>query len=573
MTTGTVESPRTSPAAIVRATTGGIVRRIDLPTSILLVAVVAYGTYLVWLTHDAYFWGDDWTFLLHKGTIPGETVGTLMDPYNGHWSLAHGLTYRALFEVFGMTTYVPWLVVLVGFHVTIVVATFYVLRKARCPRWVAVGTAFAILFTGVGPEMVVYDAAMSHSGALAFGFVALAVALRTDASPRGLTVVALALTLALMWSATGISMVILCGIYLATQHGLAASVRASGPPTLIFVSWFLIWGRDDPAAQSSLGNLANVTNYVWEGLTKVFGTAVGVPDVGPVIFVVLVLSLLTDREASSALRNLAWAGLAAASVQLVLEGVSRLHIGPFDSSPNRYAYFSLVLLSPLLALAMARLLRVTIEPKWLPIAAITVALVGYAAHGVAQVRQYSAGYTSISQAWLDRFQGIIASSDAGQVALMSSYEDRVNGGITQELIASPEVRAVLPAGEATMNDRMLAEMMFNVGVGTESYDLFNPAFIDLSFGWNREIKKMPGCASYVATVPNPMLQIATVDGIEIGITSGATEVITRLVRDDIVADGRIWPVAEGSIHVASTAKDALLQVSFNAPGEYVICKQ
>lgn len=550
------------------------VRRLDLPTLLLLATCLLYGAFLVWLSRDAWFWGDDWTFLFHKGTIPGETQGTLMDAYNGHWSLAHGLTYRALFDLFGMKSYLPWLTVLIGFHVTIVLAVHALLRRTGCPRSVALGTALAILFTGVAPEMLVYDAAMSHSGALALGLLGVLVVVATDAGRRGLVAAALLLSVALMFSATGISTVVLAAVFVSVHWSVRTGLRVAGPPTALFVAWFAIWGRSGTGGSDrTFGNLADVPNYVWDGLTKVFGTAVGVPGIGPVVFAALLLNLLTDREGHPALRTLAWSGLAAATAQLVLEGVGRLNIGEIDNSPARYAYFSLVLLSPALALGVARLLRATIEPRWLPIAGISLALVGYAVHGVSQVRDFSEGYAFGSKAWLGRFHGMIASADAGQEQITTSYDDFVNVGISQDLIARPEVRAALPDGEASVTDRMAAETMFNVGVGTTTYDMFNPAFIDLSFGWNRKIRKVPGCATYTATVPNPMLQIATLDGVEIGVTSGATEVTTRLVRDDVSGDGRLWHVPAGSIHVASTAKDALLQVSFNAPGEYVICKQ
>lgn len=578
MSAATTERPRVGRrSARPSFSVAGVLRRLrrtDLATRALLVSCAVYGTYLVWLSRHAWFWGDDWTFLFHKGTIPGETQGTLMDAYNGHWSLAHGLTYRVLFDLFGMKSYLPWLVVLIGFHVVIVLAIHVLLRRAGCPRSVALGTALAILLTGVAPEMLVYDAAMSHSGALALGLLGVVAVVLTDASRRGLIVAAALLSVALMFSATGISTVVLAAVFVSVHWSVSAGLRAAGPPTALFLVWFAVWGRAGTGGRDrTFENLADVPNYVWDGLTKVFGSAVGVPGLGPVVFAALMLNLLTDRDGAPLLRTLAWSGLAAATAQLVLEGVGRLNIGEIDNSPARYAYFSLVLLAPALALGVARLLRATVEPRWLPLAGVSLALVGYGIHGASQVRDFSEGYSVGSKAWLGRFHGMIASADAGQEQITSTYDDFVNVGITQDLIARPEVRAVLPEREPTLQERMTAETMFNVGVGTETYDLFNPAFVDLHFGWDRKIRKPPGCATYTAVVANPMLQIATLDGVEIGVTSAATEVTTRLVRDDVVGDGRIWKVPAGPLHIASTAKDALLQVSFNAPGEYVICKQ
>lgn len=548
-------------------------RRVGRPTATVVLVALAYGAWLVWLSADGYFWGDDWHFLLHRGTVPGEEQGDLMTPFNGHWSILMILTYRTLFAFTGMTTYVPFLTVLVAFHVGICVAMFHLLRRTGAHAWIAATVALTILFTGVAPEMVVFDAAMNHSGSILCGLIAVLALTRADADRRATAAAWLALTLAVMWSSTGISAIIIAAVFATIHWGRRMGLRVATVPTLVFLFWYVGWGRHDRGAQLTWDAIAGAPQYIWTGLTKVFGSAVAIPELGPVVFVVLMINLMTDRDSNPALRHLAWSGVAAATVQLLLEALTRGHMGVEAASTGRYAYFSLVLLAPVLCLAVARLSRLTVDPRWLPAMAVTAALVGYAVHGVNQVRQYSDGYASVSRAWLDRLHGMEASADDGQRMLTSTYDELVNHGLGQDIIASDVVRRALPEGVASAEGRLGAETMFNVGVGTETYDLFNPAFIDLTYGWNRKIKKLPGCATYTAVVDNPMLQIATLDGIEIGVTSGATTVTTRLVRDDVTADGRIWHVPEGAIHIASTAKDALLQVSFNAGGEYTICKQ
>lgn len=566
----TVTKPSTSVSA-----PAPVRRRVpSAPTLVVGVLALAYGAYLVWLSSDAYFWGDDWHFLLHRGSVSGESEGSLMTPFNGHWSILMILVYRTFFAVFGMTTYVPWVMVLIGFHVGICLTAYALFRRVGAHAWAASGVAVAILFTGVAPEMVVFDAAMNHSGSILCGLVAVLVLVRTDASRRGTIGVWVALTLAVMWSSTGISSIIIATVFATAQWGRAAGVRVASLPTVVFVVWYAVWGREDPGAQLTWDALAGAPQYVWTGLTKVFGSAVAIPEVGPVVFGALLLNLLTDREATPMFRNLAWSGLVAATAQLFIESMTRGHMGIEAAANGRYAYFSLVLLSPALVLAVSRVTRLAVEPRWLPVAAITVALVGYAVHGVNQVRQYSDGYASVSRQWLDRLHGMVASADAGQLMITEDYDELVNHGLSQDLLARDEVRNALPEGTASMPGRLAAETMFNVGVRTTTYDLFNPAFVDLTSGWNRPIRKLPGCSAYTAATADPLIQVATVDGIEIGVTGPTSQVITRLVRDDVTAEGRIWQVeADTPIHIASTAKDAVLQISFNAPGEYIICKQ
>jgi hypothetical protein len=536
------------------------------------VLTLGYGAYLLWLSKDAFFWGDDWHFLLHRGTIPGESEGNLMTPFNGHWSILMILTYRALFATAGMTTYLPYVAVLIAFHLGITLASYLLFRRAGAHAWVAAPVSLAILFTGVAPEMVIFDAAMNHSGSILFGLFALLALVRGRANRNAVVASWVMLVIAVMWSSTGVSSIVFTALFATTQWGRRVGLRVASVPTLVFAFWYVGWGRHSEGTELTWDLTAAAPQYVWTGLTKVFGSAVAVPEVGPVVFAALVLNLVTDRQASRTLRHLAWSGLAAATVQLTLEAFTRQHMGLEVAAAGRYAYFSFVLLSPAMALAVARLFRMSVDPQWLPVAAVTLALAGYAVHGVQQVRQYAAGYASVSSQWLDRLRGMAASEDAGQAMLTAHYDDLVNNGLRQDLAAHPKVRAALPEGKATPEGRLAAETMFNVHVGTEPHDLFNAAFIDLSYGWDRKIQKMPGCATYTAAVGDPMLQIATLEGIEIGVTSDATQVTTRLVRDDVVADGRIWQVPAGSIYIASSAKDALLQVSFNAPGDYTICK-
>jgi hypothetical protein len=50
-------------------------------------------------------------------------------------------------------------------------------------------------------------------------------------------------------------------------------------------------------------------------------------------------------------------------------------------------------------------------------------------------------------------------------------------------------------------------------------------------------------------------------------------VVTQLLRgQNLGSVQRTWKVAAGTIHVSTTAKDALLFVTLNGAGEYTVCK-
>ncbi len=540
---------------------------------VVLLALLAQGAFIMWCAKGAYFWNDDWDFLLRRGTVPGESFGWFA-PHNGHWSTGPVLVMRALFSVFGMKTYMPYALVVVLIHLAIAGVSYVLFRRAGTSDWVAAASAVLMTFVAVGLENVIWDAAMNNTGALLLGIVSCYVLLSGGGSRRALITAWVLLVFALSCSGTGISAVVFASVFAASQYRPIDGLRVASVPAGVFVLWYAAIGASGESFWVGSGrDYFKVPLFIWTGLTKALGNSVGITELGPVLFLAIVVILLTDHRSSPAMRHLAWGGIAAATAQLALEGFGRIALGVEQAGAGRYAYFTVVLLLPAVTVTLTRISRMTVEPRWVAGTAAAVLMLSYIAHGVGELLNYRDFYHAVSAPWKGRLLGMVASADAGQEPLTDEYDDAYNKFITQDLVASPQIRAALPEGEPTVEERLAAETMFNIGVGTKTYDLFRPAFVDLTFGWNRDIKNGPGCALYRATVPSPMLQIATQDGIEVGITSEATEVVTRLMRDDKLSEGRIWEVEPGSIHIASTAKNAVLQVSFNAGGEYTICKQ
>lgn len=544
-----------------------VARRSSWSALVLIVASVGYTAYLVLLGSRAWFWGDDWEFLLHRGTVDGEDNG-LLTPHNGHWSTMPILVVRTLYAAFGMTTYVPYVMVTITIHLGIALTLYALLRRAGLSPWVAVLGAWFVLFVPVGQDNILWDAAMNNTGALLFGLLAVVALMAGGGGRRTLAVVWGLLLVALMFSGTGISAVALATVFAAVARGPGLALRVASVPALAFGLWYLTHGRE-----GGLGwHTDNVPQFVWAGLTRSLGSATGVQEVGPALFLVVLIVLITDQGLPRRARSVAWAGLAAATSQLVLEALARGFIGVEAASSPRYAYFTIVLLTPALAAALDRLWRVAVEPRWLVAATGALLAAGYAFFGVTQMRMWAGGYADITQEWRGRVLGAAANARAGQQVLTTEF-DQANQWLDPLLLQRPEVSAELPDDEVTLEDRMRAETMFNTGVGTESYDLFAPAVLDLTSGWDREAVDGPGCHEYVATAADPLLQVATQDGIEIGVTSDATEVVTVLQRGAYRSEGRIWQVEPGRLHIASSARDAVLQVSFNSAGTYIICKQ
>ena len=67
----------------------------------LAVGLLVAGGIMVAYARRLYFFGDDWDFLLTRGTVEGADLG-LLEPHSEHWSTVPILLFRSLFAVFGL---------------------------------------------------------------------------------------------------------------------------------------------------------------------------------------------------------------------------------------------------------------------------------------------------------------------------------------------------------------------------------------------------------------------------------------------------------------------------------------
>ena len=131
------------------------------------------GWYL-WLARRAWFVADEWDFLVHRSAT---SASDLFRPHNEHWSTIPILIYRALFQIFGLRAYVPYLLLVVSLHLVLAWLLWLVMRRAavhrvdrRRRRWCCF-----ILF-GSGHDNVLFAFNITFDGSLVFGVAQLLLA-------------------------------------------------------------------------------------------------------------------------------------------------------------------------------------------------------------------------------------------------------------------------------------------------------------------------------------------------------------------------------------------------------------
>ena len=277
----------------------------DRTTDVLLGVVIAVSTgYYLALSRSLWFYSDDWAFLLRRGTVtedvdPGR-LG-LWEPHNEHWSTGPILIYRALFAVFGLRHYTPYLVPVLLAHVALVLLTYRLLIRFGVRRWVAFAVATMLAFNGAGAENILWAFQIGFVGALALGFGALWLYDRYDVSGWALWPTWVALALGLTFSSMGVVMVVLVSAYAFCRRGVRGALLVGSVPAGVFAVWFAAVGRRGVGATPRIGltgTVLNLPTYVWTVLTHSWEAVSGIPGAGAVLVLVLLAAALLSCTGS-----------------------------------------------------------------------------------------------------------------------------------------------------------------------------------------------------------------------------------------------------------------------------------
>jgi hypothetical protein len=437
-------------------------------------------------------------------------------------------------------------------------------------------TAGLILFYGAGAEAFMWDAPLVLTSGLLLGLVAALVLVRSEFSLRSQLIAALLLLLAVMCSGTGLVAATTVGCFAYLRGGTRATLVVSGPATAAFTVWFYTIGRDGRVHVDG-HTIPEVPGFVWSGLTGSLGSVLGVPVTGWILVLALAGAVALAEVRTVALRQLAVAGILGAVTQLTLSSFASLLVSDQAARVSRYEYLVLVLLAAPIALGLEAAARAVRNQTWgtqvVALAALVVLGVAVG-HGISMEQRqarYGEAQAQLYKTWV--FGGLQA-ADAGEKQLVVDASSGFNGG-RFELFAQPQLRHELPAGPTGPRPRLDTESEYFTEVSGTDMGLFAPTrIISVSglSGLSKARGRRPGCYSYVTDgTTQPVIDVATGSGTEVGITSGSTLVATQLTRDGVQSTPRVWYVAPGAVYVATTAKNAVLRISLNGTGPVAVC--
>lgn len=333
-------------------------------------AVLALGTLVFILADHRWFFRDDWAFLSGRDI----SVDGLFAPhFEQHLSAVPVVVFRAMWSLFGATSYVPYQLLIAATHLTVAVLLRAVLRHVGVGPWPSTcAAAILVLWGPGGGDNLTWAFQINFTGAMAFGLGQLLLADHDGrARSRDLAAIALGL-LAVLSSAIGVTMVLVVGFALLVMHGWRSALLQTVPPALLVLVWMIATG---PATESPAGpppDVATTLRWVgwsFEGALRGLGgasaVAVALTSVTALGLALRILEsgsgdrIATTRERRGLSREVAipLAMLVGTLFFAITTARGRWVFGEAGAKAGRYLYVIVVLLLPVVAVAVEELSR------------------------------------------------------------------------------------------------------------------------------------------------------------------------------------------------------------------------
>ena len=339
-------------------------------TAVVVVVAVA----ILFLTRNAWLFGDDWKFLIFRRDLwnAGQHFEAIFVPHNEHLSAVPAAVFLVLEKFFGIGSMLPYFVVLVSGHVAVLWAVRTIMVRLNVPMmWRIVGLIW-LGFFGAGAENLVWPFQMSFIWAFALSLWGLLVftgrerpTVRRDLGASAL------FTLALFTASTSLSVTVVAAcVLLVGSRSILRLFRVFAVPLGLYAAWYVFYGTSrmphNPVSKTQ------VVPYLTKALSFGLDQTFQFPTIGLILGVV-VLVLIASLDWFTAQQRRITAVLAAILfVFYMMSAVGRSFLGLEAATASRYVYFCGAMSIPFILLAVSAVLQR--RPKLLPIAAVVLAI-------------------------------------------------------------------------------------------------------------------------------------------------------------------------------------------------------
>jgi hypothetical protein len=315
---------------------------------------------VIWIvqSRSRWFFADEWAFLVDGSLSPHD----LVDDHNGHWSAIPLLLFRALWEVVGLHSYLPYVTLAVAAHLTAAALLFAVMRRAGVHPWITAVAASLFALFGAGYEGVMWAFQIAYSGALVLGLTALLLSDHDGPVDRRDGFALVAGLGSLLCSGVGVAMAGAVVLAALVRRGPRVAALYAGTFGAVYGVWWVAIGRDGAEGPGYVdANVGEIVRFVATGFTAAFGNIGQVPGLGLLLGALLLGGIVVVARSDRATRRRVATPVALAIGSLVFlagAGYSRVGLlGPEYARTSRYQYVAVALLLPVLAVALDALAR------------------------------------------------------------------------------------------------------------------------------------------------------------------------------------------------------------------------
>ena len=347
--------------------------RVNAAPRVALAAASALALLVLILeARDQWFFNDDW------GQWGAHRVGPRIDqpaqfffgPHNGHWMTLNRVVFEGIYRMFGLRSYLPYLVPVFAVHVCAVWLLFALMRRAGVRPWLACAGAAMFAFFGSGAEVLTWADAFGFVAPLAFATAQLMLVDHDGALDRR-DAAGLALGVASIVSGgASLTMIAVVAVSLILVRRWRAMVVATVLPAALWCAWFVAIGHEGAHTFVDRAHAPNMAAYFWRSITSSVDSVTQLGASGVIVVALVVFAWWRPER---------WCTHGRAPVAALASGVvvfaaqttlARVNLGVELASSSRYLYVGGFLLLPFVMLAIDEV--VTLRPRVLPVALLFV---------------------------------------------------------------------------------------------------------------------------------------------------------------------------------------------------------
>jgi len=282
--------------------------------AILVLAGIAMLGLLLYVSRWLTFWYDEWDFVISR---PDPSVRSIFVPHVDTFLATLVVIYEAILHIFGLRTYLPYLLVDWLVHFVCVGLLYHIVAR-RSGKVLGFMAGLSLLLLGSAYEDLLQPFQMQYFLAGAGGLLALDRLLVVEADQakphrkRDLIVAALALLFAVASSSLGPIFVGLIVVWAVLRRDRAV-LLATAPAIALYVVWYLLWVGEIQRPPTTGMDFILATESLLYGLGSAVCGVAGLPPQRFGWVGTLLLAAAVGGVAVAVIRGLRPAPLAAAA--------------------------------------------------------------------------------------------------------------------------------------------------------------------------------------------------------------------------------------------------------------------